>query len=77
MARKFCPVGKVLQGVHIVIIGDDGKPLPVGCSGEVSRSSAVTFIGQCGAVSCYRYCFMCFPPHPSNRPDVTIMVDWA
>ncbi|XP_076468299.1 uncharacterized protein LOC143299079 isoform X1 [Babylonia areolata] len=35
MARKFCPVGKVIQGVHVVILGDDGKPQPVGCSGEI------------------------------------------
>ncbi|KAL8598680.1 hypothetical protein ACOMHN_033245 [Nucella lapillus] len=35
MARKFCPVGKVIQGVQVVILGDDGKPLPVGCSGEI------------------------------------------
>ena len=67
MARKFCPVGKVLQGVHIVIMGDDGKPLPVGCSGEVSSSSAVTFIGQFGAVSYYCYCFMLSPISTLNR----------
>lgn len=36
MARKFSPAGKVLPGVHIAIIGDEGKPLPVGVSGEVT-----------------------------------------
>lgn len=35
MARKFSPAGKVLPGVHIAIIGDEGKPLPVGVSGEI------------------------------------------
>lgn len=34
-ARKFCPVGKILQGVHVAILGEDGKPLPVGCTGEI------------------------------------------
>ena len=43
MARKFCPVGKVIQGVHVVILGDDGKPLPVGCSGEVSGFFYIDF----------------------------------
>nr|KAG5705468.1 hypothetical protein BaRGS_004595 [Batillaria attramentaria] len=34
-SRKFCPVGKVLPGVHVVIIGEEGRPLPVGVSGEI------------------------------------------
>ena len=32
---KFCPVGKVLPGVHVVILDDDLKPQPVGVPGEV------------------------------------------
>ena len=35
-SRKFCPVGRVIPGVQIVILDEDMKPQPVGSSGEVS-----------------------------------------
>ncbi|KAJ8297813.1 hypothetical protein KUTeg_024344 [Tegillarca granosa] len=34
-SRKFCPVGPLLPGVKVVILGPDNKPQPVGASGEV------------------------------------------
>ena len=36
-SRKFCPVGRVIPGVQIVILDEDLKPQPVGGSGEVSN----------------------------------------
>ncbi|XP_048589183.1 glycine betaine reductase ATRR isoform X2 [Nematostella vectensis] len=33
--RKFCPVGKLLPGVQIVIMDKKMKPLPVGLPGEI------------------------------------------
>lgn len=33
--RKFCPVGKVMSGVHIVIFNEEKQVQPVGASGEV------------------------------------------
>ncbi|XP_077984922.1 uncharacterized protein LOC144439501 [Glandiceps talaboti] len=33
--RKFCPVGKLLPGVQIVIMDDKLQPLPVGVPGEI------------------------------------------
>ncbi|KAL4230934.1 hypothetical protein ACF0H5_011308 [Mactra antiquata] len=35
VTRKFCPVGKVIPGVHIVIVDSDMKQQPVGSSGEI------------------------------------------
>lgn len=35
--RKFCPAGRILPGVTIVIMDEEGKPQPVGSSGEVIR----------------------------------------
>ena len=34
--RKFCPVGKLLPGVAVVIMNDELQPQPVGVAGEVS-----------------------------------------
>lgn len=33
--RKFCPAGRILPGVTIVIMDEEGKPQPVGSSGEI------------------------------------------
>ncbi|XP_070554169.1 uncharacterized protein [Ptychodera flava] len=33
--RKFCPVGKLLPGVHVVIMDEKLQPLPVGVPGEI------------------------------------------
>ncbi|XP_013419834.1 uncharacterized protein LOC106180401 [Lingula anatina] len=33
--RKFCPVGKLLPGVKVVILDDQMKPQPVGVPGEI------------------------------------------
>lgn len=33
--RKFCPVGKLLPGVTVLIMNSDLEPQPVGVSGEV------------------------------------------
>lgn len=35
LTRKFCPVGKVIPGVKIVITDSNLKPQPVGSSGEI------------------------------------------
>ena len=35
-SRKFCPVGKLLPGVHCVIMDEDYNVQPVGSPGEVS-----------------------------------------
>ncbi len=34
---KFCPVGKLLPGVQIVVLDDNLQPQPVGVPGEVSK----------------------------------------
>jgi hypothetical protein len=34
--KKFCPVGNLLPGVHVVIFDDEMQPQPVGVAGEVS-----------------------------------------
>jgi hypothetical protein len=33
--RKFCPVGKLLPGVHVLVMDDEMNVEPVGVSGEV------------------------------------------
>ena len=34
--RKFCPVGKLLPGVGVVILNDQLQAQPLGVAGEVS-----------------------------------------
>ncbi|XP_069130390.1 uncharacterized protein [Argopecten irradians] len=34
-SRKFCPVGRILPGVEVVILDDQHNPQPVGSSGEI------------------------------------------
>jgi len=36
-SRKFCPVGRLLPGVKVYIMGEDMTPKPVGVAGEVSH----------------------------------------
>ena len=33
--RKFCPVGKLLPGVHIVVMDEEFNVKPIGVKGEV------------------------------------------
>ena len=33
--KKFCPIGQVLPGVHVIILNDQLELQPVGKSGEV------------------------------------------
>ena len=33
--QKFCPVGKLLPGVSVVIMNDELEPQPMGVAGEV------------------------------------------
>ena len=33
--RKYCPVGKLLPGVHVVIMDENLQPQPVSVAGEV------------------------------------------
>ncbi|XP_046369445.2 glycine betaine reductase ATRR-like isoform X1 [Haliotis rufescens] len=35
MSRKFCPVGKLLPGVHVAILNEDQQVQPVGMPGEI------------------------------------------
>ncbi|XP_059147349.1 uncharacterized protein LOC131935076 [Physella acuta] len=35
MARKFCPVGHIMEGAEITILNKEGKVQPVGMSGEI------------------------------------------
>ncbi|BFZ14993.1 hypothetical protein BsWGS_18032 [Bradybaena similaris] len=35
MSRKFCPVGRIMKGVEVIILDKDGKSQPVGMSGEI------------------------------------------
>ncbi|KAK6976349.1 linear gramicidin synthase subunit D [Biomphalaria glabrata] len=35
LARKFCPVGHIMEGVEIIILNQDNKVQPVGMSGEI------------------------------------------
>ena len=34
-SKKFCPVGKLLPGVQVVILNETLEPQPLGVSGEV------------------------------------------
>ncbi|KAK3100605.1 hypothetical protein FSP39_022476 [Pinctada imbricata] len=34
-SRKFCPVGRLLPGVHVVILNEESASQPVGASGEI------------------------------------------
>ncbi len=33
--RKFCPVGKIFDGVKVLIFDEDMKLMPIGMPGEV------------------------------------------
>ena len=35
--RKFCPVGKILNEVQVVILDNDLNQMPIGMPGEVYR----------------------------------------
>ncbi|XP_066999059.2 uncharacterized protein [Anabrus simplex] len=43
--RKFCPVGKLLPGVHIIILDDDQNIQPVGAPGEIYVGGPTLAIG--------------------------------
>jgi acyl-coenzyme A synthetase/AMP-(fatty) acid ligase len=43
-SRKFCPVGKLLPGVQVVVMDDDLNVKPVGVRGEVSIRRALLLL---------------------------------
>jgi len=43
--RKFCPVGKLLPGVSVIIMDDNLQPQPVGVSGEIYIGGPTLAIG--------------------------------
>lgn len=44
---KFCPVGKLIPGIHVVVMDDQLNVKPVGVHGEVWRGRGLTFIIKC------------------------------
>ena len=44
-SKKFCPVGKLLPGVQVVVLNDKLELQPVGVSGEVRRTGGMDFAG--------------------------------
>lgn len=37
--KKFCPVGALLPGVHVIIMDEDMNVQPIGAPGEVGKDN--------------------------------------
>ncbi|XP_071786315.1 uncharacterized protein [Asterias amurensis] len=64
--QKFCPVGKLLPGMHVIILNDDMEVQPVGSPGEI-------YVGGAGLARGYlnrpEMNAKRFIPRPANVPE--------